>query len=47
MLANGGEFEGKQLLQPETVKTMLSNQVPESLLPYNLNGVIFPGSGFG
>jgi CubicO group peptidase (beta-lactamase class C family) len=45
MLANGGEFNGKRLLSPNTVELMRSNQVGD-LFP---GSGIFPphGSGFG
>src|SRR5208282_4453520 len=32
MLANGGEFDGKRILSPASVKLMTSNHLPENLL---------------
>ncbi len=45
MLLNGGEFNGRQVLKPETVDLMFSNAVPESVLPLNTRGY-WLGSGW-
>ncbi len=47
MLLNQGEWQGKRLLRPETVKEMMSNQLPAGALPMRINGFPLPGMGFG
>lgn len=50
MLANGGEFAGKRILSPETVKLMSSNHLPPSLLTGQFAGgqhVMRRGFGYG
>ncbi|MCP4487639.1 MAG: beta-lactamase family protein [Gammaproteobacteria bacterium] len=50
MVLNRGQLNGARILKPETIDTMTSNHVDESLLPLPFNG-IFPnptdGYGFG
>ena len=36
-LLNGGELEGKRILQSDTVAVMTQNQIPESLMPFGTN----------
>lgn len=43
MLLNGGELAGARLLEPETVRAMRTNQLPDELMPIGF----FPGNGFG
>ena len=47
MLANGGELEGARILGSRTLAFMHSNHLPTSLVPIALDGVPFPGYGFG
>jgi CubicO group peptidase (beta-lactamase class C family) len=50
MLANGGEFAGKRILSPDTVKLMSSNHLPPSLLTGQFAGgqhVMRRGFGYG
>jgi CubicO group peptidase (beta-lactamase class C family) len=50
MLANGGEYAGKRILSPETVKLMSSNHLPPSLLTGQFAGgqhVMRRGFGYG
>ncbi len=50
MLGNGGEFEGKRILAPSTVKLMTSNHLPENLLTGEFGigqHVMRPGFGYG
>ncbi len=46
MLLNEGELDGVRLLQPETVRDMRSNHLPEELIPINVGGPV-PNHGFG
>ena len=46
MLVNEGALGGVRLLRAETVQTMTTNQLDESLLPMRLGGPI-PGHGWG
>lgn len=36
-LLNGGELDGKRILQKETVETMTKNHIPEALMPFGTN----------
>jgi len=36
-LLNGGELDGKRILQKETVDTMTKNHIPEALMPFGTN----------
>lgn len=51
MLLGQGSFRGLRLLNPGTVRTMATNQLPETLLPYRLPwphaGRFTEGAGFG
>ncbi len=50
MLANGGEFEGKRILSPATVKLMTSNHLPANLLTGEFGigqHIMRPGFGYG
>ncbi len=47
MIDNGGEFEGVRLLQPETVRQMITNQVPESAGWVTFGEEVRTGVGFG
>ena len=47
MLANGGELEGVRILGSRTLAFMHSNHLPVSLVPIALDGIPFPGYGFG
>ena len=50
MLGNGGEFEGKRILAPATVKLMGSNHLPANLLTGEFGigqHVMRPGFGYG
>ena len=44
MLVNEGEFGGKRILKPETVKLMRTNQLPEGMTQ---TAAIYPGNVFG
>ncbi len=46
MILNGGEFDGKRLLKPETVRLMTTNQQPPAI-PHIAVGNERPGIGFG
>jgi CubicO group peptidase (beta-lactamase class C family) len=46
MLVNGGELNGKQLLKPETVKQMTTNQISDLQPWIDSHGLQF-GFGFG
>ena len=43
MFLNGGELDGRRILQPETVALMTVNRVPDALLPLNPRS---PGRGW-
>jgi CubicO group peptidase (beta-lactamase class C family) len=50
MLGNGGEFEGKRVLAPATVKLMSSNHLPANLLTGEFGigqHIMRPGFGYG
>ncbi len=47
MLLNGGELGGVRILEPETVATMTSNQLPTKAYPIQMIGIPMPGVGFG
>jgi CubicO group peptidase (beta-lactamase class C family) len=50
MLGNGGEFDGKRILSPATVKLMTSNHLPENLLTGEFGigrHIMRPGFGYG
>jgi CubicO group peptidase (beta-lactamase class C family) len=44
MFLNGGELDGRRVLQPETVAMMTVNRVPDALLPLNPRSL---GRGWG
>lgn len=46
MISNGGELDGKRILQPETVKLMTTNQLPEKAFPIHFGSEIRHGTGF-
>ena len=46
MLLNGGTLDGVRLLQPETVREMRTNQLPDYLIPIRIRGDEH-GYGFG
>jgi hypothetical protein len=45
MLLNKGELEGVRVLRDVSVRTMLTDQLPPALLPFELGG--FKGWAFG
>ncbi len=50
MLGNGGEFDGKRILSPATVKLMTSNHLPQNLLTGEFGigqHIMRPGFGYG
>ena len=47
MLLNGGEYNGKRLLQKETVELMSTNLLPQEQIPISIGGKALPGYGFG
>jgi len=47
MIANGGEFQGKQYLKPETVSLMTSNQLPKEVGWIKFGSEVRTGVGFG
>ena len=47
MLQQGGQLHGKRLLQPRTVRLMTTNQLPETLMPIQINQPPRAGVGFG
>lgn len=47
MLLNGGELDGKRLLQPETVALMTRNHLPDALIPIGVMGMEMANNGFG
>ena len=47
MILNRGRWDGKQLLRPETVRLMTTNQLPESMLPISIGPIQRKGLGFG
>ena len=50
MMLNGGELDGRRIINPDTVSLMTQNHVPEKLLPMSFNGIApgeFSGYGFG
>jgi CubicO group peptidase (beta-lactamase class C family) len=52
MLLNGGELEGERLLSPKSVELMMTNHVPEKLVPFpkgfpGVDGLDLVGQGFG
>jgi CubicO group peptidase (beta-lactamase class C family) len=46
MLLNGGELDGKRILEPETVKLMHTNQLPDGMTDINPM-IAGPGNQFG
>ncbi len=46
MIQNGGQFEGKRYLKPDSVKLMTTNQLPKEI-PFIGVGDKRPGVGFG
>jgi CubicO group peptidase (beta-lactamase class C family) len=47
MLANGGELDGQRIVGRKTLELMHANHLPDTLLPYELLGVLNHGMGFG
>ena len=47
MLLNGGTYDGMQILKPETLAMMTTNQLPDSIIGINDNKHIGFGLGFG
>ncbi|MEZ4941049.1 MAG: serine hydrolase domain-containing protein [Saprospiraceae bacterium] len=47
MLVNGGEWDGKRYLKPESLSRMLQNRLPESQIPLQVGNISTPGQGFG
>jgi CubicO group peptidase (beta-lactamase class C family) len=47
MLLNRGELDGERILSPRTVDLMHMNHLPQSLIPYSIGPILFPGYGFG
>jgi len=47
MIANGGEFQGKQYLKPETVSLMTSNQLSKEVGWIKFGSEVRTGVGFG
>ncbi len=47
MIANGGEFQGKQYLKPETVNLMTSNQLSKEVGWIKFGAEVRTGVGFG
>ncbi len=47
MIANGGEWEGKRYLWPETVRLMTTDQLPPAAFPIRFGDQIRHGTGFG
>jgi len=47
MLLEDGTLGDVQILQPETVRAMRSNRLPEALVPLELGTYLSPGHGFG
>lgn len=47
MLLNGGELNGRRLLQPETVALMTRNHLPDELIPIGVMGMEMANNGFG
>jgi len=49
-IQNGGEFGGRRILRPETVRLMTTNQVPAKAYPISVpspGGLAMTGTGFG
>src|SRR5437667_11418863 len=44
MLLNGGELDGRRVLQRETVELMLQNHLPPSLIPITITPTGRPGT---
>jgi CubicO group peptidase (beta-lactamase class C family) len=47
MIENGGKLDGHRILQPATVKLMISNQLPEKAFPIYFGKEKRYGTGFG
>ena len=47
MLLQDGELDGVRILEPETVRMMRSNRLPDALVPIQLGTFLSPGYGFG
>ena len=47
MLLNQGELEGERILGRKTIELMTTNHLPPSLLPFDINGNVFKGYGYG
>ena len=47
MVAQGGTLDGNRILRSETVKLMISNQLPSAAFPIHFEDEKHPGTGFG
>jgi CubicO group peptidase (beta-lactamase class C family) len=47
MLLNHGELDGARILGRKTIELMTTNHLPQSLLPFDINGNVFKGYGYG
>lgn len=47
MIHQGGELNGRRLLEPESVRLMTTDQLPDSIPPMSLLEHVFHGYGFG
>ena len=47
MLLNKGELEGERILSRKSVELMTMNHLPETHLPFDINGKVFWGYGYG
>jgi len=47
MIQDGGRFEGKRILRPQTVQLMIENQLPANVFPIRFGTELRHGTGFG
>lgn len=47
MLLHGGELDGVRILETDTVETIRTNHLPESLIPVSFGTYLSPAYGFG
>lgn len=47
MLLHGGELDGVRILETDTVETIRTNHLPESLIPVSFGKYLSPAYGFG
>ncbi|HSJ90615.1 MAG TPA: serine hydrolase domain-containing protein [Ilumatobacter sp.] len=47
MLAAGGQLDGERVVGRKTLELMHTNRVPETMLPYEILGLVQSGFGFG